>query len=253
MTDQKIAERIAALLRKAESTTNPHEAEAFSAKAEELMLKHAIEESMLPTDGKPAEAVVSKTVVFTGGYHADELLMAWQVVRALSLTGYKGHVGKYMNADGKMRNGQPLYVIGHESDAASARVLIASLLLQCHSARRAWWKDFDGKQLMTAAEREVANRAFIRSFGEGAAVRIKVAKKTAETEYESTHGEGCLVVVKDRKQREIDEFFAQQGTRKTNARGRASNAAGRSAGRDAGSRADTGSTRINGGSRAIGA
>ncbi len=42
-----IAERIAALLDKAESTSYPAEADAFMAKAQELMARHAIDEAML--------------------------------------------------------------------------------------------------------------------------------------------------------------------------------------------------------------
>ncbi len=42
-----IAERIAALLDKAESTSFPAEADAFMAKAQELMARHAIDEAML--------------------------------------------------------------------------------------------------------------------------------------------------------------------------------------------------------------
>mgnify|MGYP001765269938 CR=1 FL=1 len=250
MTTEKIATRIAALLRKAESTTNAHEAEALTAKAEELMLKHAIEESMLPTGDKPAEKVIRREMRLIGGYHEDELLMVWQVVRALQLTGYKGHVTKYPVGD-RYKNGRALYIIGHESDVASAHVLATSLLLQCHSARKAWWKTFDERHIMTPAQREVANRAFIRNFGTGAATRITAARKTAVKEYEATHGEGCLVVVNDRKQREIAEFFAGEGTRKTNARGRSTNAAAGAAGRAAGASSDTGSTRIHGGRRAI--
>lgn len=43
----QMAERIAALLDKAESTSFPEEADAFMAKAQELMARHAIDEAML--------------------------------------------------------------------------------------------------------------------------------------------------------------------------------------------------------------
>src|SRR5437868_13324419 len=46
MTQDKWADKIAALLRKAESTT-PEEAELLMAKAQELMAKYAIDEAML--------------------------------------------------------------------------------------------------------------------------------------------------------------------------------------------------------------
>lgn len=43
----QMAERIASLIDKAESTSFPEEAEAFMAKAQELMARHAIDEAML--------------------------------------------------------------------------------------------------------------------------------------------------------------------------------------------------------------
>jgi hypothetical protein len=45
--DPKITERVRALLAKAESTTFPDEAEAFTAKAQELIARHAIDLAML--------------------------------------------------------------------------------------------------------------------------------------------------------------------------------------------------------------
>ena len=47
MTDDRILERVRAILRKAERTDNPHEAEAFSAKAAELIDRHRIDVARL--------------------------------------------------------------------------------------------------------------------------------------------------------------------------------------------------------------
>ena len=50
--DPKITERVRALLAKAESTTFPDEAEAFTAKAQELIAQHAIDGwPSVPADG----------------------------------------------------------------------------------------------------------------------------------------------------------------------------------------------------------
>ena len=53
----QMAERIAALLDKAESTPYPEEAEAFLAKAQELMARHAIDEAMLDAARGTTEAI----------------------------------------------------------------------------------------------------------------------------------------------------------------------------------------------------
>ncbi|MGH3933889.1 MAG: DUF2786 domain-containing protein, partial [Pseudonocardiaceae bacterium] len=52
--DQKVLARVRALLAKAESTTFPEEAEALSAKAQELMSRHCLERIVLDTAGGAA-------------------------------------------------------------------------------------------------------------------------------------------------------------------------------------------------------
>lgn len=47
MADEKILDRIQALLNKAQGTNNPHEREAFQAKADQMMAGHQIEEAAL--------------------------------------------------------------------------------------------------------------------------------------------------------------------------------------------------------------
>lgn len=55
--DQKVLARVRALLAKAESTTFPDEAEALSAKAQELMSRHSLERVVAQADtGSPAPA-----------------------------------------------------------------------------------------------------------------------------------------------------------------------------------------------------
>lgn len=79
MADVGMVTKIEGLLRKAERTTNEHEASAFMAKAQELMLKHAISEGMLDRErGQRSEPVV-KTFDFgknVTGIKAKRELMA---------------------------------------------------------------------------------------------------------------------------------------------------------------------------------
>jgi hypothetical protein len=57
--DQKILSRVRALLAKAESTPFPAEAEALSAKAQELMNRHAFERALLDADEHQPQTVTS--------------------------------------------------------------------------------------------------------------------------------------------------------------------------------------------------
>ena len=57
--------RVKALLAKAESTESPQEAEALTAKAEELIVKYGLELAEMDIDGQD-DVVVSHTWEFTG-------------------------------------------------------------------------------------------------------------------------------------------------------------------------------------------
>lgn len=63
-----IADRISALLDKAESTSYPEEADAFMAKAQELMARHAIDEAMLDAARGSKEEIERVELVITAPY-----------------------------------------------------------------------------------------------------------------------------------------------------------------------------------------
>lgn len=64
----QMAERITALLDKAESTPYPEEADAFLAKAQELMARHAIDEAMLDAARGTHEEIAQVEMVITAPY-----------------------------------------------------------------------------------------------------------------------------------------------------------------------------------------
>jgi hypothetical protein len=63
-----IADRITALLDKAESTSFPEEADAFMAKAQELMARHAIDEAMLDAARGAQEEIEQLELTITAPY-----------------------------------------------------------------------------------------------------------------------------------------------------------------------------------------
>ena len=58
--DPRVLHRVRGLLAKAESTTFPDEAEALTAKAQQLMTRHAIDRAMIEPDGGPGAAPSSR-------------------------------------------------------------------------------------------------------------------------------------------------------------------------------------------------
>jgi hypothetical protein len=250
--NDKMMNRIQALLAKAESTTSTHEADAYSAKAEELMLAYGIERSMLDAKkGSHSDKIVTKHMYFTGSYDSALVTLAWSTCRSL------GTVQNLLTKSGwdpnTKKKAQALYLIGYESDVDAAIVLITSLQLQALSAQKRWWSTFDGKQFMSGMDKFVERRSFIEGFGRGAAARIKETMSKAEATYEQEHGEGCLVPVKNHRAQSIDAYISETyNVSKGRGGNRRGGMHGGGAGQAAGRNADTGGTRVSGGRQAIG-
>lgn len=124
MTDEKMLDRVRKLLSKAERAGSEHEAEAFTAKATELMLKYAIDEAMLQSKGeKPNEKIVAKRVTVEG-YAKAKLTLMHKVAAGLGLKSVEYTMSRRGWSTGAGE------VLGWESDVAAFDVLFASLQMQ---------------------------------------------------------------------------------------------------------------------------
>lgn len=180
-----IEDRIAKLLAKAEGTDNAHEAEAYMAKAEELMLQHGIERAQLESKrpGTKREPIVTVRVHIPNGHgYADAMMhIGFAVAPAFSVRALKSN----------LRDGARLvWLVGHTSDVEQAETLLNSLILQSKQQAVTWWKR-DGKQLhpyATDNDAWKARREFIYAFASGVRSRLEetknrvVAEATAGTE-----------------------------------------------------------------------
>lgn len=214
-----IVERIKALLSKAEATDNEHEASAFFAKAEELIVKHAVEEWQLAPEQR--EQVEVRTIN-VGNNRPDialrNIISERNGVRLILIV--------------PRRSGRA-HIVGRRSDIEFCEALFASLLLQ--------------------RERELAKaecpyydspRSFNHSFRLAYAVevcdRMEVWKKAAE----DSAGPGTALVLRDRS-KDLDNFVEINiGKTRQMSGPRMSSRAGAMHGREAGARAD-----ISGGQR----
>lgn len=215
--DQKVLNRVRALLAKAESTSFPEEAEALSGKAQELMNRHALERAMLDAD-LPALAT-SRRMWLDKSYFKEKSQLVHVVAtafrsRAVAYDGF-GFVA----------------LVGDEVDLESVELLSTSLLVQATRAMVA----IGGR---AGKGSEARSRPFRKSFLVAYAMRI--GERLNDTPVVSD--ERLLPVLADRK-KAVDTLFDEMFTRTRTSRVTVRSAAGWGAGRAAADVADIGTGR----------
>lgn len=225
---------IAKLLAKAEGTTNPHEAEAFMAKAEELMLKHGIERAQVeahrPGTVHKTEPIVTVRIrVADGhGYALGLVNIAHGIAPTFNV--------RTLQSTNRYDSSKTVWFIGHEGDVQDATTLFNSLAAQAIPQAKAWWKN-EGKHntiWYTDNDAYLARREFIFGFARGAAARLRETRNRVVAQ--SSAGTELMLI--DRKtlvDKWIDENMQVGKGRATSRRtgGEAARSAGTQAGRDA--------------------
>ncbi len=147
--DSRMLERVRALLAKAESTDFPAEAEAYSAKAQELIARHSIEEALTSVDR--AEVVpFARRIGVDHPYESEKASLLDAVARA-------NHCHTVWSPELGFST-----VFGFDADIDGVELLYTSLLVQ---ANRAMARD-------EPAKGKARIKAFRRSFLVAYAVRI---------------------------------------------------------------------------------
>ncbi|WP_344020525.1 DUF2786 domain-containing protein, partial [Streptomyces luteireticuli] len=117
--------RIRALLAKAESTDFPEEAEAFSAKAQELMARHSIDAALLPAADAAADGgPVSCRLGVEGPYESAKALLLGAVAEA-------NHCRAVWSSELGFST-----VVGFDADLELVELMYTSLLVQADTAMR---------------------------------------------------------------------------------------------------------------------
>lgn len=182
--DRKVLNRVRGLLAKAESTQFPEEAEALSAKAQELMNRHAFERAAVDADAHVPQTATSRRMWLDKSYFDGKA----QLVHIVA---------------GANRSRAVVYskigfvaLVGEEMDLEIVELLSTSLLVQATRAMVA-----AGSQSTKGAE--ARSRAYRKSFLFAYADRIgERLRVTTEV-----HDDRLLPVLADRKQA-VDTLFA---------------------------------------------
>ena len=178
--DPRMLERVRALLAKAESTSFPEEAEALTAKAQELMARHAIDRALLDAATGDGASPVGRRLPIDDPYAGAKSLLLSEVAQANRCRSVWSKELGFST------------VFGHEADVDSVELLFTSLLVQATAA-------------MTAAGRSVdrwgrsRTRSFRQSFLVAYATRIgarlREAAAAGAAAAEEEHGASLLPVL----------------------------------------------------------
>jgi hypothetical protein len=217
--DQKILSRVRALLAKAESTRFPAEAEALSAKAQELMNRHAFERALLDADEHKPQAATSTRLWLDNPYlEAKSHLVAAIAAANRCKSVFHPDLGF-------------VAIVGDPLDLDITELLTTSLLVQATRAMVA-----EGSQVSRAGTSRT--RSFRRSFLISYAARIgeRLEEATARA-FDPQADDRLLPVLADRS-RVVEGTFQEMYSRTVQKSVSVTNGAGWQAGRAAADRAD---------------
>lgn len=176
-----IVAKVRALLTKAESTTFPAEAEALTAKAHELMTRHAIDQAMVAGPSTDGEITVRRVLV-EDPYARPRFKLLSAIAVA---SGCRAVLWTNLGL---------ATVFGTADDVRSVEMLYASLLVQAAAGMTlASQGDFGG-----ASRKAAFRRAYLHGFAHRIGDRLHVARDHAVDEAKSEHGDALLPVLASR-------------------------------------------------------
>lgn len=217
--DQKVLARVRALLAKAESTQFPEEAEALSAKAQELMNRHAFERAVLDADEHRKQTATSSRLWLDTPYvEAKSHLVA-------AIAGANRCRSVFYPRFGFVA------LVGESMDLEITELLVTSLLVQATRAMVT-----EGSQVTRTGTSRT--RSFRQSFLVSYATRIgERLEEAGARAHDPVEDERLLPVLAERSQ-VVEETFEKMFSNLVQRSASVTNGAGWEAGRAAADRAD---------------
>lgn len=230
-----LLERVRKLLAKAERTEHPHEADAFSAKAAELIAAHRITPEALAAARSTGRLALMEIPLGRGAYVRARLGLLMAVA--------EGHDADVVFRNGP--NGMTAIVAGFADDLDVVRLLFDSLHTQAAGRMAAGTR-------RTAAATQRWRRAFLFGYAQRVGELLRAAHAEAESaavapfDADGVTAEHLAVELRERRAR-VNEFTASSFGRVSAASRPAPAAAtGWADGRTAAERADLGRARLDG-------
>ncbi len=245
VTDQKKEDRarkVDALFKKAERASTSEEAEAFFEKAQQLMSRWSIDDSMLRAAGQGIEDQLEqrKFVLQTTYFKADvELLVGI------------GYVNDCKGVMGRPRGrGIPGYMklVGYRSDLDNVERLFNLLLIQAvRGSVSAVQSDYD------TSTPYIFRKSFRIAFANRIEQRLKEQKKRAVHDAARTYQSSGMELVLADKKTQVAVFYEDQfaNAKKSKASRIGWSGTGADQGRAAGDRADIGNSRVRGSGKGL--
>ncbi|HZN73874.1 MAG TPA: DUF2786 domain-containing protein [Micromonosporaceae bacterium] len=182
--DPRQLERVRALLAKAESTNFAEEAEAYTAKAQELMARHSIDYALLSVEAGARDEPVGRRIGIDNPYEAPKVLLLDVVARANRCRAVWSSSFGFVT------------VLGFAADLDAVELLFTSLLVQATAAmtRAGSHRDAYGRST-TRSFRQSFLTAYAQRIGERLAVATKQATEQASRDLVGQPGADRLLPI----------------------------------------------------------
>jgi hypothetical protein len=229
-----LLERVRKLLAQAEDpSVTEAEAEAFNAKAAELIARHGIEAALLAHSGARRDDITQRAITVHNPYRRDKGYLLTCVAGPM-----RCRTIHYRNS---------VDVFGYASDTERVELLFTSLLIQATTQLIHLRPDNSYGYESTTAYR----RSWFNGFSNAVYARLVRAEQAAATTNTAPSGTSTALVLADRKG-QVETAFTRAYPRIRTMPTRRLSGSGRSDGYAAGTRADLGSDRLTNRRTAIG-
>ncbi|MDI9932456.1 DUF2786 domain-containing protein [Rhodococcus sp. IEGM 1354] len=220
VSDSKMLGKIRGLLAKAESTQFPAEAEAFSAKAQDLMTRYAIDHALLESDNPRGSIgdVTTRRILVDSPYSEAKSLLLHSVCEANGARTLWYKRFALVN------------IVGLEVDLDLCELLFTSLLVQSSRA-------LDELAESPEARGRSFRKSFLIAYAHRIGQRLLEARERATKAASEHHGSALLPILAERSDA-VNKAFTAMYPSTTEVRIEARDHAGRRAGRAAAERAD---------------
>lgn len=235
MDDSRL-DKIRKLLAQAEDpSVTPQEAEAFTAKAADLIAKYGIDAAMLALKEPNRDEVIDKKLDLDPPFALSKATLLFAIAEPLRCKAIRVRERCH---DGKNRYTYQMHLFGYRSDVERCEVLYTSLLLQAANGMQ-------HTPVPPGRDKGAFRESWLEGFAWAIGSRLATAEQKAADDAESSGTPGVALVLADRSV-VVDRVASEAYPSLKKAKPRKLVGGGEGHGWDAGQKADVGGTRIGG-------